>query len=181
MRQNRAASAPFFYCVSYEILRETRIKPSFFGNCLIFPSSALGASAWAVSSRRGVLVPSGDRPGPTEPAGETLAAARAHREDSARARRRRVGPLSRLAATAPPKGEPSLASPFGGGALQRRAERARRYRPGKALRCFPSFFSGCRPLRSRPWDAVPSRLPPRSSAERCPPGTSAPASFLKKA
>ena len=86
MRQNRATSAPFFYCVSYEILRETRIKPSFFGNCLIFLSPALGPSAWAVSSRRGVLVPSGDRPGPTEPAGETLAAARAHRENSARAR-----------------------------------------------------------------------------------------------
>ena len=42
MRQNRATSAPFFYCVSYEILCETRIKPSFFGNCLIFPSSAGG-------------------------------------------------------------------------------------------------------------------------------------------
>ena len=28
-------------------------------------------SASAVSSRLGVLVPSGDRPGPTEPAGET--------------------------------------------------------------------------------------------------------------
>ena len=34
----------------------------------------------------GALVPSGDCSGPTEPAGETLAAARAHREDSARAR-----------------------------------------------------------------------------------------------
>ena len=38
----------------------------------------------------GALVPSGDRPGPTEPAGETLAAARAHQENSARARRGRV-------------------------------------------------------------------------------------------
>ncbi len=43
MRQNRATSAPFFYCVSYEILCETRIKPGFFGNCLISLSSALGA------------------------------------------------------------------------------------------------------------------------------------------
>ena len=43
MRQNRATSAPFFYCVSYEILRETRIKPSFFGNCLISLFPALGA------------------------------------------------------------------------------------------------------------------------------------------
>ena len=42
MRQNRATSAPFFYCVSYEILCETRIKPSFFGNCLIFLFPALG-------------------------------------------------------------------------------------------------------------------------------------------
>ena len=38
------------------------------------------------NSRLWVLVPSGDRPGPTEPAGETLAAARAHRATSARAR-----------------------------------------------------------------------------------------------
>ena len=52
MRQNRATSAPFFYCVSYEILCETRIKPSFFGNCLIFLSSALGqlrASQWPLA------------------------------------------------------------------------------------------------------------------------------------
>ena len=34
----------------------------------------------------GALVPSGDRSGPTEPAGETLAVARAHQENSARAR-----------------------------------------------------------------------------------------------
>ena len=38
------------------------------------------------NSRLWVLVPSGDRSGPTEPAGETLAIARAHRENSARAR-----------------------------------------------------------------------------------------------
>ena len=38
----------------------------------------------------GALVPSEDRPGPTEPAGETLAVARAHQENSARARRGRV-------------------------------------------------------------------------------------------
>ena len=43
-------------------------------------------SAWALISRLGVLVPSGDRPGPTEPAGETLAAARAHQEANSRAR-----------------------------------------------------------------------------------------------
>ena len=58
-------------------------------------------------------------------------------------------PLSRLAATALPKGEPSLASPFGGGALQRRAERApcghlpgalRAGKGGAKGPCFPSFF-----------------------------------------
>ena len=42
MRQNGATSAPIFYCVSYEILCETRIKPGFFGNCLISLSSAGG-------------------------------------------------------------------------------------------------------------------------------------------
>ena len=41
MRQNGATSAPLFYCVSYEILCETRIKPSFFGNCLIFLSQVV--------------------------------------------------------------------------------------------------------------------------------------------
>ena len=35
--------------------------------------------------------------------------------------------------------------------------------------------------RTRPWGAAPSRLPARSSTERCPLGTSAPASLLKKA
>ena len=38
-------------------------------------------------------------------------------------------PLSRLTATAPPRGEPSLASPFGGGAPLWGAERARCQRP----------------------------------------------------
>ena len=38
-------------------------------------------------SRLGVLVPSGDRLGPTEPAGETLACARALQDVDARARR----------------------------------------------------------------------------------------------
>ena len=37
-------------------------------------------SAWVLNSRLGVLVPSGDRSGLTEPAGETLAIARAHRK-----------------------------------------------------------------------------------------------------
>ena len=37
-------------------------------------------SAWVLNSRLGVLVPSGDRSGLTEPAGETLAVARAHQE-----------------------------------------------------------------------------------------------------
>ena len=42
-------------------------------------------------------------------------------------------PLSRLAATALPKGEPSLASPLGGGAPLWGAERVRRPPPPKAL------------------------------------------------
>ena len=44
-------------CVSYEILCETRIKPSFFGNCLIFLFPALGPSAWALNSRQWQLAP----------------------------------------------------------------------------------------------------------------------------
>ena len=50
-----------------------RMFPGFLLNLSLFLSSALGPSAWAVNSRLG-----------------QLAAARAHREDSARARRRRV-------------------------------------------------------------------------------------------
>ena len=63
--------------------------------CFRWETTAAGRGASAVNSRRvtardnsrlGVLVPSGDRSGPTEPAGETLAAARAHRTTNARAR-----------------------------------------------------------------------------------------------
>ena len=130
---------PFFYCVSYEILRETRIKPSFFGNCLIFLFPALGPSAWALDSRQW-----------------QLAAARAHREDSARARRGRVT-LSALPWRAPPpKGEARLGSPFGrAGTAAAVTERATALPSGKGAGnqrlpgCFPSFFSGWRPLRSR--------------------------------
>ena len=42
MRQNGTTISLLLDCVSYEILRETRIKPSFFGNCLIFLSPAGG-------------------------------------------------------------------------------------------------------------------------------------------
>ena len=42
MRQNGTTISLLLDCVSYEILCETRIKPSFFGNCLISLSSALG-------------------------------------------------------------------------------------------------------------------------------------------
>ena len=146
MRQNGATSAPFFYCVSYEILCETRIKPSFFGNCLIFLSSALGAQCLGSQ-----FAPMAAR------------SARAHREDSARARRGQVT-LSALPWRAPPpKGEARLGSPFGGAGAVRRlrgqalallpsfreATFSVRRRPGKTLRCFPSFFSGWRPLRAR--------------------------------
>ena len=59
MRQNRATSAPFFYCVSYEILCETRIKPSFFGNCLISLSSA-GGNCVRAAGKLPSQSPSGD-------------------------------------------------------------------------------------------------------------------------
>ena len=56
------------------------------------------------------------------------------------------GPLSRLAATAPPRGEPSLASPFGGGGLAlARTERA-----------------SCRPHHPLPWLSPLRARPPRS-------------------
>ena len=55
-------------------------------------------------------------------------------------------PLSRLAATAPPKGEPSLASPFGGGGLAlARTERA-----------------SCRPHHPLPWLSPLRARAPRS-------------------
>ena len=55
-------------------------------------------------------------------------------------------PLSRLAATAPPKGEPSLASPLGGGGLAlARTERA-----------------SCQPHRPLPWLSPLRARPPRS-------------------
>ena len=63
----------------------------------------------------------------------------------------------------PPKGEARLGSPLGGAGAVRRlrgqnlallpsfreATFSVRRRPGKTLRCFPSFFSGWRPLRAR--------------------------------
>ncbi len=105
-----------------------------------------------------------------------------------------VGPLSRLAATALPKGEPSLASPFGGGAPAGGGEgsgkppswcatvREKRFAVSLA------FFPRCAPLRARsklfckkaspknftfaslghPLASPNSRTPPRSSP-RLPP------------
>ena len=50
-------------------------------------------------------------------------------------------PLSRLTATAPPRGEPSLASPFGGGGLAlARPERATRQRPAQSRVPPPSLI-----------------------------------------
>ena len=73
--------------------------------------------------------------------------------------------------TPPPKGEARLGSPFGGaGTAAAVTERAATnsqpspgeaafslpHRPGKALRCFPSFFScAARPVRARSWGAAP--------------------------
>ena len=71
-------------------------------------------SASAVDSRLGVLVPSGDRPEPTEPAGETLAVARAHQEANARARRGQVAlSVMPLACHLPQRGRRDLAPPSG--------------------------------------------------------------------
>ena len=71
-------------------------------------------SASAVDSRLGVLVPSGDRPEPTEPAGETLAVARAHQEANARARRGQVAlSVMPLACHLPQRGRRDLAPPLG--------------------------------------------------------------------
>ena len=129
MRQNGATSAPIFYCVSYEILCETRIKPGFFGNCLISLFPALGqlrASRWPLAlSVTADAVPAPPR---GEPSLASPFGGGAPLWGAERARRQRPPPmgcvealascpLSRLAATALPKGEPSLASPFGGGAL----------------------------------------------------------------
>ena len=65
-------------------------------------------------------------------------------------------PLSRLTAPAPPRGEPSLASPFGGGGLAlARTERAPcghlpgALPAGKNASLFPWLLSGWRPLRAR--------------------------------
>ena len=52
--------------------------------------------------------------------------------------------------------KPSLASPFGGGAPAGGGEGEALRRPGKALRCFPSFLTcAARPVRARSWGAAP--------------------------
>ena len=98
--------------------------------------------------------------------------ARAHQETSARARRGLLKkPSPPPAGAPPPKGEARLGSPFGGaGTAAAVTERAATnsqpspgeaafslpHRPGKALRCFPSFFScAARPVRARSWGAAP--------------------------
>ena len=144
MRQNGAASAPFFYCVSYEILCETRIKPGFFGNGLISLSSALGAQC--LGSQFAGVAPQAIRAlgswslvgtvqdRPSRQARRSLPLVLI-KQNSARARQGRL-PSQSPSGDSSPKGgsqvgallkvcrKPSLASPCGGGALQRRAERA---------------------------------------------------------
>ena len=91
MRQNGTTISLLLDCVSYEILCETRIKPSFFGNCLIFLSSALGAQC--LGSQFAGVAPQASRGawprGTIRAKGRWLNAASV-RTTSARARRRRV-------------------------------------------------------------------------------------------
>ena len=165
MRQNRAASAPIFYCVSYEILCETRIKPGFFGNCLISLSSAGGPVPGLSIRANGSSLPlvlikriahvrgGGGLPSPPSLGGHLPQRGR------------------RDLAFCKPLVSCLLGSPFGGArtaaavterASSRDAGAVRRLRgqnlallpsfreatfsalrrPGKTLRCFPSFFSG---------------------------------------
>ena len=72
-------------------------------------------------------------------------------------------PLSRLAATAPPKGEPSLASPFGGrwcpvGTVQRLTEPAGE----SGLALARTERASCRPHHPLPWLSPLRARPPRS-------------------
>ena len=91
MRQNGTTISLLLDCVSYEILCETRIKPSFFGNCLIFLSSAVGAQC--LGSQFAGVAPQASRGawprGTIRAKGRRLNAASV-RTTSARARRRRV-------------------------------------------------------------------------------------------
>ena len=151
MRQNRAASAPFFYCVSYEILCETRIKPSFFGNCLISLFPALGqlrASRWplALSVTAAASVGDGRSPlGCITRAGRRECHAKGMTERATRPRRARALVARTGAAFSRQSRLPArsvLNGPHWGPGPPRReltAEALRR--SGKALRCFPSFFS----------------------------------------
>ena len=76
MRQNGTTISLLLDCVSYEILRETRIKPSFFGNCLIFLFPDLGqlrAGRWrAALSVTADAVPAPPRGEPSRCAAESL-------------------------------------------------------------------------------------------------------------
>ena len=72
-------------------------------------------------------------------------------------------PLSRLAATAPPKGEPSLASPLGGrwcpvGTVQRLTEPAGE----SGLALARTERASCRPHHPLPWLSPLRARPPRS-------------------
>ena len=61
MRQNGTTSAPFFYCVSYEILCETRIKPGFFWQLSHFPIFGPGGPVPGLSIRANGHLPSQSR------------------------------------------------------------------------------------------------------------------------
>ena len=94
------------------------------------------------NSRLWVLVPSGDRPGPTEPAGETLAAARAHRATSARARPSAWAVNSRGL-------HPGQFAPGGGELRSRLYEPLARVRAGGISRAGPPVAK--KQKEKRPW------------------------------
>ena len=191
MRQNGATISLLLYCVSYEILRETRIKPSFFGNCLISLSSALGAQC--LGSQFAGVAPQAIRAlgswslvgtvqdRPSRQARRSLPLVLIKRIAHVRGGGSLPSPPS-FGGHLPQRGRRDLAfckplvscllgSPFGGAgtaaavterASSRDAGAVRRLRgqnlallpsfreatfsalrrPGKTLRCFPSFFSG---------------------------------------
>ena len=136
MRQNGATSAPFFYCVSYEILCETRIKPSFFGNCLISLSSAGGNCV-----RANGHLPSQSRLPPCQlPQGG-----------------------SQVGSSPEACRKPSLASPLGGrwcpvGTVQRLTEPAGE----SGLALARTERASCQPHRPLPWLSPLRARPPRS-------------------
>ena len=135
---------------------QTRMFPGFFFNLLMFLSPAGGGQlgvgplshGYAVPASRlppRVLSASGRRPAPTDAAAETGRWATSHRDVAA------------------PKGEPSLASPFGGrwcpvGTVQRLTEPAGE----SGLALARTERASCQPHRPLPWLSPLRARAPRS-------------------